>query len=432
MSVQSDISSIQYTGNGSAATPYPVPFVFHEAVHLKAVVVAEDGTQDELALGTDYVVAGVGSKTGGSVTTLAPVPTTRKLTIYREVPVVQQSKFVENGPMPASTIERGLDDLTMIAQQLSRRVARSFRLSDSSPPLDPMMELTSGDTGVMVMGDDGKFHLWSMQRLKEELSAMAAVPAMLNALMVQYPVGCLYFTRRNENPRDILGFGTWVRFGAGRMMVSLDPSNPTLSQVGATGGAAVHSLTLEEGPAHQHVVPAFSGQAQGGGHTHTVPGQTVQTSSSGGHTHPITGYEESASANRPTNQIIIDDDYAQSPTTTRNTGEAGAHVHSVTIASVTTGTSSSAAYNLSIPEQNTRSAGQGKPHNNMPPYIVVHVWTRVNNDAPEDVDDGSGGGVGSLPFPGDPTLFVDRVTGETRRLVVDDSVLGTIPAGGGS
>lgn len=418
MSVQSDISSIQYTGNGSAVTPYPVPFVFHEAVHLRVVVIAEDGVQTELRLGTDYVVAGAGAKTGGSVTTKAPVPTTRKVSIYREVPVVQQAKLVENGPMPATTIERGLDALTMVCQQLERKVARTFRMSDSGPAVDPMTSVGSGSNSVLVMGEDGGFHLWNMQKFKEEISAMAAVPAMLNALQVLYPVGCLYFTRRSENPRDILGFGTWRRFGAGRTIVSLDPSNPALAYVDMEGGEAEHALTEEELAKHVHVVPAVTGTAEGGGHTHPVKVPKFSTMEAGEHLHEMVGYQNDDGASR-TPELIIDDG-RRTGVVRRNTEKAGKHSHEVEIAEFNSGENTNTEYHLDIPEQNTREAGEGKPHNNMPPYIVVHVWTRILSDAPEE-------GVGTLPFPADPTLLVDRVTGETRRLVVDDAVIGTVP-----
>jgi hypothetical protein len=55
----------------------------------------------------------------------------------------------------------------------------------------------------------------------------------------------------------------------------------------------------------------------------------------------------------------------------------------------------------------------------MGPFIVVNMWTRVLSDTPENF--------GPLPFPADPTLLVDGVTGEVRRLVVNDGILGLTP-----
>lgn len=412
MSVQSDTSRIQYTGNGSAVSPYPVPFPFFAATHIHVVVTDEAGDETELTLGTEFTVSGAGAPNGGNVTTKTAVAGTKKVTIYREVPAVQGTKFMENDRFPASSMERALDSLTMICQQLSRKVARAFRFSESSPPFAELTSLQSQENSVLVSGEDGTLHLWGIQRLKEEIAAMAAVPALINYLQVLYPVGCLYFTRRTENPRDILGFGTWVRFGSGRMLVSLDPTNEALSTVGATGGEAAHVLTASEMPEHAHVVSAHSTE-EDGEHVNTVPAQSIVTGEDAGHSHNVP--VRRGGDNGP-GVIQTGDNSTQD--STRATSVSDPHTHPVTIPSINT--TESGPHIHDIPEQNTQSAGSGAAHNNMPPYIVVNVWTRINSDAPEE-------GVGTLPFPADPTLFVDRVTGETRKLVVDDTVIGTVP-----
>jgi|GEM_PF-6632056 len=410
MSVQSDTSRIQYTGNGSAVTPYPVPFVFLEATHIHVVVTDEAGSETALTLGTEFTVAGAGSPSGGTVTTKTAIPGTRKLTIYREVPATQQTKILENSKMPAEAIEKGLDKLTMICQQLKRKVERAFRFSEASPPFNEITSLQAQENSVLVSGEDGSLHLWSMKRLKEELSALAAVPALINYLQILYPVGCLYFTRRAENPRDILGFGTWVRFGAGRMIISLDPDNEALATVDATGGEATHTLTPAEMPEHDHVMLAHETNTDGA-HGHTIGPISGQTTSAGEHTHTVAVRNQSSAGN----QGINTGDNAGN--VNRETSSSGAHSHTINIPAFET--AANGPHRHSVPEMNTQTSGQGEPHNNMPPYIVVNVWTRINSDAPEE-------GVGTLPFPADPTLFVDRVTGETRKLVVDDTVVGTV------
>jgi hypothetical protein len=67
-----------------------------------------------------------------------------------------------------------------------------------------------------------------------------------------YPVGSIFTNASNAlNPADILGFGTWTAFGAGRVLVGKNTSG-TFQTIGATGGAETHTLQTTEIPSHQH------------------------------------------------------------------------------------------------------------------------------------------------------------------------------------
>lgn len=62
-----------------------------------------------------------------------------------------------------------------------------------------------------------------------------------------YPVGSVYEnTIDSRNPSEILGFGTWQKLGA-RFLIGDDGSSYI---AGSTGGAATHTLTTNEMPAH--------------------------------------------------------------------------------------------------------------------------------------------------------------------------------------
>lgn len=83
-----------------------------------------------------------------------------------------------------------------------------------------------------------------------------------------YPVGSLYTSTLSTNPGTLLGVGTWVAFGEGRVMVGKAPSG-TFGTAGATGGAETHTLSSAEMPSHSHDF-ASTGVLVAGGATYGV------------------------------------------------------------------------------------------------------------------------------------------------------------------
>jgi len=130
MAVQSDTSSISYTGNNSTVTSYAVPFVFLENGHLQAIAkVTATGAETAVTL-TNHT--GAGDPNGGTVRTAVAVPATSTLNIFRTVPATQTTQYQEGGDFPAASHERALDKLTFISQQNARAVQRSLRVTEGS------------------------------------------------------------------------------------------------------------------------------------------------------------------------------------------------------------------------------------------------------------------------------------------------------------
>ena len=72
-----------------------------------------------------------------------------------------------------------------------------------------------------------------------------------------YPVGSIYINASDgTNPGTLLGFGTWVAFGAGRVPVGIDATQTEFDTAEETGGAKTHTLTISEMPSHNHNQPA--------------------------------------------------------------------------------------------------------------------------------------------------------------------------------
>lgn len=83
-------------------------------------------------------------------------------------------------------------------------------------------------------------------------AAIAAAP--LSIMQTIYPVGSLYISTSATNPATILGFGTWVAYAAGRVLVGVNTTG-TFNTLGATGGEETHTLLEAEIPQHTHNVP---------------------------------------------------------------------------------------------------------------------------------------------------------------------------------
>jgi hypothetical protein len=131
------------------------------------------------------------------------------------------------------------------------------------------------------------------------------------ALQAVYPVGSIYINAGvTTNPATLLGFGTWVSFGAGRVMVGLNGADPLFDTLQETGGSAdavlvahTHTGGTDTAGSHSHLVAASSGdtpvQINGAGNTgfagwgngfagYTAGGNVTLVQAAGLHAHTFT------------------------------------------------------------------------------------------------------------------------------------------------
>lgn len=137
-----------------------------------------------------------------------------------------------------------------------------------------------------------------------------------------YPIGSVYMNATdNTNPGDLLGFGTWVAFGAGRVPVGIDTGQTEFNAPEKTGG---HKALQS----HSH---------------------TGSTSTNGDHNHTIAFHGSTSSITPGTDLKGINWPSDRS----RTTGNAGSHSHTFT----------------------TNNTGDGDS-GNLQPYITVYMWVR--------------------------------------------------------
>ena len=150
--------------------------------------------------------------------------------------------------------------------------------------------------------------------------------ASIGALM--YPVGSIYINATNStNPGTLLGFGTWVAFGAGRVPVGFNASDPLFDTAEETGG---------------------SKDAIAVSHTHTA----TSTVTDPGHTHS----------------------YTTKTTTTNNTYSQSFEEYNQPVFSSTTTGSNTTGVTVAT---TVASAGSSGTNANLQPYITVYMWKRT-------------------------------------------------------
>jgi hypothetical protein len=130
------------------------------------------------------------------------------------------------------------------------------------------------------------------------------------ALAAAYPVGSIYINATSStNPGTLLGFGTWVAFGAGRVMVGLDAGNAAFDTAEETGGSAdaivvshTHSIT-DSG--HSHTISGGGGGGTNTSATIYPDVQNIRTSSTSSQTTGITINSTGSSATNANLQPYI-------------------------------------------------------------------------------------------------------------------------------
>ena len=115
--------------------------------------------------------------------------------------------------------------------------------------------------------------------------------AIINALV--YPVGSIYFNMAvATNPATLLGMGTWVAYGAGRVLVGKAASG-TFDTLNEELGYETdsHALSIAELPAHTHTLlgGGFDGSsgAEPGSTRSSGLGEVGSTGSGSAHSHDI-------------------------------------------------------------------------------------------------------------------------------------------------
>ena len=161
MTVQKNLVKNIYVGNGST-TQFPITFDVNtehpEYIHV--YLTNDDNSTTE----TENFTVNLTAKTVTYPKEGQPLATGKKLVIMRELPLQQLLDLINQGDFFADDIEQAFDDLTMITQQLSEKLARAMVFSvevadfDNIIPLAPGMSFRINDegTGLELTEDPAK------------------------------------------------------------------------------------------------------------------------------------------------------------------------------------------------------------------------------------------------------------------------------------
>lgn len=164
-----------------------------------------------------------------------------------------------------------------------------------------------------------------------EVSAGTLKVGGKSLLDLVYPVGAVYMSLSSTSPATLFG-GTWTAI-SGRFLLAANATYAAAS----TGGAASHTLTTAQLPAHSHRVKGNT-DATSVGHDHGIPNIKSGQSGEYGVYAETWGY---GSGSRDLNTNFVDI----------------THNHAVDITSQTT--------------------GGGKSFSLLPPYMAVYMWRRT-------------------------------------------------------
>lgn len=154
------------------------------------------------------------------------------------------------------------------------------------------------------------------------------------AVVAAWPIGAIYLSMVSTNPATLLGFGTWVAFGSGRMLVGFDSADADFGTVRNTGGTKNVTLVTGQIPSHNHTQDAHNHGVTDPGHVHggvNTVGNYLQT-------------QVPFVANEPASGNV-------------NSNTTGVSVNNNTATN--------------------QATGGGSAHTNVPPYYTVYMFERT-------------------------------------------------------
>lgn len=307
--------SKQYIPESATNTfAFDIPYFVDADINVEAV--DSEGLTTVLIL--DAVIGGFtvspvnGDSNNGCTITTSEEYSSGTITIYRLIPITQENEFVRGGDLPPDVLNSSFDRSVAISQQINNSSARHISLPITDPEglsyelpnvsLRANKVIGFDETGEPITVDIGsggtiggvntgagleapggiasckvdnetlEFDIFGNIVVKTITNEQLGIDAVetdnikdgavtLSKLADDfigqiYPIGSIY-TNANvpTNPGTLLGVGTWISFGSGKVLIGIDSTavpDIDFDTAGATGGEKEHTLTIDEMPSHSH------------------------------------------------------------------------------------------------------------------------------------------------------------------------------------
>ena len=267
----------------------------------------------------------------------------------------------------ATAVTNGLGTLGTMATQNANNVAitggtiNGVSGTNASLTVGNATNATNATTAATVSTTVASGAVGTTQTTGDNSTKIATTQFVQTALQLLYPIGAIYSSTSATNPGTAFGFGTWVAFGAGRVMIG----NGGGYTAGATGGSADATLV-----SHSH---GGNTGAASNGHVHAYSGTTATTSITGG----IYGISESFNSGGGSAGGVFTKqtgfNVGFTPIANDN-ADGGAAILDATHSHTYSGTTGNISEGHNHP---ITADGSSATNANLQPYIVVYMWNRT-------------------------------------------------------
>jgi hypothetical protein len=260
----------------------------------------------------------------------------------------------------ATAVTNGLGTLGTMATQNSNNVTITGGTINGVSGTNASLTVgnaTNAVTAATVSTTVASGAVGTTQTTGDNSTKIATTQFVQTALQLLYPIGAIYSSTSATNPGTSFGFGTWVAFGAGRVMIG----NGGGYTAGATGGSADAIVV-----SHTHT---GNTSAQSNDHVHSV--NLTSGGQNQNHVHG-SGVGGSFIIGNAGGNIGFDAGGLYPPTAGVGTTDVNNVDHSHTVNGGTSGQSAGHTHSFT-----TDSAGASGTNANLPPYIVVYMWNRT-------------------------------------------------------